>query len=174
MPYLVAAVVLLALITAVNLLLTLGVIRRLREQSSPPHGGHAASDPPAHGLRPGVRPESFTATTTDGERISDSDVHGMVGFFSAHCTPCHTLAPRFAEQAEVMGRDRVIAVIAGTDPELSAVLAPVARVIVEDYDGAVQAAFHNSWTPWVYLLGRDRRVVASGGRMTDLFSEAPA
>ncbi|MFE5332841.1 hypothetical protein ACFRCG_41305 [Embleya sp. NPDC056575] len=174
MPYLVAAVVLLALITAVNLLLTLGVIRRLRNPSSPPHGGHTPSDPPAHGLPLGARPELFTATTTDGEQVCDSDVYGMVGFFSAHCTPCHTLAPGFAEQAKVMGRDRVIAVIADADPELTAILAPVARVIVEDYDGAVQAAFHNSWTPWVYLLGRDRRVVAAGGRMADLFSEAPA
>ncbi|WP_439679703.1 peroxiredoxin family protein [Embleya sp. MST-111070] len=174
MPYLVAAVVLLALITAVNLLLTLGVIRRLREPSSPAHGGHAPSDPPEHGLPLGAQPEVFTATTTEGEQVSDSDVYGMVGFFSAQCEPCHTLAPRFAEQARVMGRERVIAVIAGDDPELAAILAPVARVIREDYDGAVQAAFHNSWTPSVYLLGRDRRVVASGGRMADLFSEAPA
>ncbi|MET7302453.1 hypothetical protein [Embleya sp. NPDC005575] len=174
MPYLVAAVVVLALVTAINLLLTLGVIRRLREQPDRAHGGNAPSGAPPTALRPGARPEVFTAITTEGEQVSDSDVYGLVGFFSANCTPCHTLAPLFAEHARTLGRDRVIAVIADTDAELSAILAPVARVIVEDYDGPVQAAFHNTWTPAVYLLGRDQRVVASGGRMTDLFSEAPA
>ncbi|MGC0419852.1 peroxiredoxin family protein [Embleya sp. AB8] len=174
MPYLVAAVVLIGLIAALNLLLTLGVIRRLRAQPAGAHTDGAPSAAPQAGLRPGTRPELFTATTTTGEQITDSDVYGLVGFFSAQCTPCHQIAPHFVEHARTMGRDRVIAVIADTDAELLDLLSPVARVIVEGYDGAVQAAFHNTWTPSVYLMGRDLTVVAAGGRMTDLFSEVRA
>ncbi|MYW05912.1 TlpA disulfide reductase family protein [Streptomyces sp. SID3343] len=173
MPYLVAAVVLLGLLSILNLLLTIGAIRRLRDQPPRPapqsHGSGPALD-----LTPGARPDAFTATTTAGEQVSEADVSGLVGFFSAGCAPCHTLAPRFVERARELGRDRVFAVVAGDDAELLAELTPVARVVVEDYDGEVQAAFRNTWTPAVYLLGRDLRVVAAGSRMGDLPSEAHA
>ncbi|MFI6977334.1 hypothetical protein ACIBSV_01965 [Embleya sp. NPDC050154] len=174
MPFLVAAVVLIGLVAAVNLLLTLGVIRRLNEPSSDPHPGTARPGGPGTELPPGSRAEMFTARTIDGEQVSDADVRGLVGFFSAHCEPCHTLAPLFADKARTMARGEVLAVVAGADADLIATLAPVARVVTEDFDGAVQAAFHNTWTPAVYLLGDDRRVVAGGGRMSDLPSEARA
>jgi hypothetical protein len=171
MSYLIAAVVLLGLLSVLNLLLTIGAIRRLREQAA---GSAPHSSGPSVDLRPGARPDPFTATTTAGEQVSETDVSGLVGFFSAGCSPCHTLAPHFVERARVLGRERVFAVVAGDDAELLAELTPVARVVVEDYDGAVQAAFRNTWTPAVYLLDTDLRVVAAGGRMGDLPSEAHA
>ncbi|MEU0934635.1 hypothetical protein [Embleya sp. NPDC005971] len=164
MPILVAAVVLIALVSAFNLVLLLGVLRRLR---APQPQTATASGPPIE-LGPGKRPGVFTATTTTGEQVGDLDVGGLVGFFSAGCEPCHVQAPRFAERARSLGRERTLAVIAGDDAELLALLTPVARVIVEEYDGVVQAAFRNAWTPAMYLLGADRRVLAAGLKMTDL------
>ncbi|MFI6586829.1 peroxiredoxin family protein [Embleya sp. NPDC050493] len=164
MPILVVAVVLVGLVTVLNLVLVLGVLRRLRGQQ--PQTPHSAGPPME--LRPGMRPGVFTATTTTGEQVGDHDAGGLVGFFSAGCEPCHVQAPRFAERARALGRERTLAVIAGDDAELLALLTPVARVVVEEYDGVVQAAFRNAWTPAMYLLGEDRRVVAAGLRMTDL------
>ncbi|WP_331766746.1 TlpA disulfide reductase family protein [Embleya sp. NBC_00896] len=169
MPFLVAAVVLVGLVGALNLLLTFGVMRRLREQPAAPQARGMEPE-----LRPGMRADVFTATTTAGKQVSDTDVRGLVGFFSAGCAPCHTLAPRFVERASTLDRDGVLAVVAGDDAELVALLSPVARVVLEDFDGAVQAAFHNSWTPAVYLLDDAGRVVAGGNRMGDLPSETHA
>ncbi|MBB6344025.1 hypothetical protein AB0C18_42615 [Nonomuraea muscovyensis] len=170
MPYLTAAVVLVALLSGFNLLLTLGLIRRLRQVEGAAGAGH--SGPPL-ALRPGSSTGEFTAVTLDGETVSHESVTGLVGFFSAGCEPCHKLLPRFAEHARVLGRESALAVVAGDDPQAVEALAPVARVVVEDYDGPVAGAFQNTWTPAVYLLGDDRRVVAAGGRMEDVFAAAP-
>jgi len=164
MPYLTAAVVLFGLLSLINLALTLGLLRRLRD-----HGGRTVppAGPPVV-LTAGSRPGSFSTATTDDEPVSDSTISGLVGFFSAHCQPCHALVPRFCEEARELGRHNVLAVIGGADPELVEALTPVARVITEDIDGPVSTAFQNTWTPALYLLGTDGTVVATGGRIEDL------
>lgn len=83
MPYLAAAVVLIGLLCVLNLLLTVGLIRRLREQG-PGRPGNAA---PPTALGPGSRIGDFTTRTTGGEPVSHEDLTGLVGFFSAGCTP---------------------------------------------------------------------------------------
>ncbi|NUW42147.1 TlpA family protein disulfide reductase [Nonomuraea rhodomycinica] len=164
MPFLAAAVVIIGLLSVVNLLLTVALIRRTRQTSE---SAAPASGPPI-ALRPGSPVGAFAAVTLGGEAVSHDAISGLVGFFSAGCAPCHTLLPRFVERARALGRDNVLAVIAGDDPEAVHALQPVARVIVEDYDGPVAGAFQNTWTPALYLLGPDRRVVAAGGRVEDL------
>ncbi|SNR41428.1 peroxiredoxin family protein [Actinomadura mexicana] len=167
MPYLTAAVVLIGLLSALNLVLTLALIRRLR--------GHGAADPghagPPMALRPGSQVGDFTATTTEGEPVSQTNLPGLVAFFSANCDPCHELAPRFAALTTGLPR---LAVVTGDDPELVAVLSPSVRVVVEDHDGAVSSAFQNTWTPALYIVDGGRRVVAAGGRLEDLPIESPA
>ncbi|MCO6007795.1 TlpA family protein disulfide reductase [Actinoallomurus purpureus] len=167
MPYLAAAVVLIGLLCVLNLILTLGLIRRLR--------GHGAAQPQHAGpptvLKPGSRIGDFATTTTEGEPVSHEDLIGLVGFFSAGCEPCHDLAPRFARLATGLPR---LAVVTGDDPELVTVLSPAARVVVEDYDGVVSCAFQNTWTPALYLIDAEQRVVATGGRLEDLPVESPA
>lgn len=170
MPYLIAAVVLLGLLSAFNLVLTLTLIRRLRENSAahPGHGDHAG---PPTALGPGSQIGDFTATTTEGEPVSQADLPALVAFFSANCPPCHELAPRFAELTTGLPR---LAVVTGEDPDLVAVLSPAVRVVVEDYDGAVSGAFQNTWTPALYIVDGGQHVVATGGRLEDLPLEAPA
>ncbi|MFD1933454.1 MULTISPECIES: TlpA family protein disulfide reductase [Nonomuraea] len=164
MPFLTAAVVIIGLLCVFNLLLTLALIRRTRHTGV---GAAPAAGPPI-ALRPGAPVGEFAAETVDGETVSHDTVTGLVGFFSAGCEPCHKLLPRFAEHARTLGRENVLAVVAGDDPEAVSALEPVARVIVEDYDGPVAGAFQNTWTPALYLLGSDHRVVAAGGRLEDL------
>ncbi|MGI5418326.1 TlpA disulfide reductase family protein [Actinomadura luteofluorescens] len=167
MPYLIAAVVLIGLLSALNLVLTLALVRRLREQGAA-HRGHAG---PPMALGPGSQIGDFTATTTEGEPVSPADLPALVAFFSANCAPCHELAPRFAELTTGLPR---LAVVTGDDPELVAVLSPAVRVVVEDHDGAVSSAFQNTWTPALYIVDGGHRVVAAGGRLEDLPIESPA
>jgi hypothetical protein len=170
MPYLVVAVVLVALLGLVNLVLTLALIRRLRAQDTfrPEHAG------PPTTLGPGAEIGDFTTTTVDGEPVTPADLTGLVGFFSAGCKPCHDLLPSFVEHAKGRAREQVLAVVTGDDRDTVEALAPVARVVAEDYDGTVTTAFQNAWTPALYVIDADHRVVATGGRLEHLPAESLA
>lgn len=161
MPYLAAAVVLLGVLCLLNLLLTIGILRRMRAQAAP------AGPSPA--LGPGSSAGEFTAVTTHGEPVSHDTLTGVVGFFSADCEACHELLPSFVEHARKLGRENVLAVFGGDDEAALRALTPVARVVVADRDGGpVARAFRNTWTPTLYLIGDDHRVVATGARMEEL------
>ncbi|MFC4589315.1 thioredoxin domain-containing protein [Sphaerisporangium corydalis] len=161
MPYLVAAVVLLGVLCLLNLLLTIGILRRMRSRND--HPG------PLFTLGPGSPIGSFSVETTAGEPVSDGTLTGVVGFFSAGCEACHELLPRFAEHARGLGRDQVLAVVGGGDETAIRALSPVARVVAADLGGGpVALAFQNSWTPALYLVGDDHKVVAVGSRMDEL------
>ncbi len=165
MPYLAAAVVLVRVVCLLNLMLTFGIIRRMRA---------AANESVRHTRLsvergPGSSIGEFTVETADGETVSHGNLTGLVGFFSARCEPCRDLLPGFAEYASKLPREQVLAVIGGEDEEAVAMLTPVARVIVADLAGGpVAAAFRNTVTPALYLIGDDHRVVAAGGRIEDL------
>jgi hypothetical protein len=47
-------------------------------------------------------------------------------------------------------------------------------LVVETFDGPVARAFQNNWSPALYLVGPDRRIVATAGRMEDLPVETRA
>ncbi|WP_431919655.1 peroxiredoxin family protein [Nonomuraea jabiensis] len=164
MPYLTAAVVLIGVLCVLNLLLTLGLMRRIRQLGE----GNVQHAGPPLALGPGSPIGEFAAVTVDGEPVSHDSIAGLVGFFSAGCEPCHKLLPQFVAHARALGRQNVLAVVAGDDAEMVTALTPVARVVEEDFDGPVAGAFQNTWTPAVYLLGSDHRVVAAGGRLEDL------
>ncbi|WP_131737252.1 peroxiredoxin family protein [Actinomadura roseirufa] len=168
MPFLVAAVVLVGALGLLNLLLTLGVLRRLRARAGTSPGGMpSAGTSPA--LGPGAPVGEFTAVTSAGDPVSDETLSGLVGFFSADCDACHALLPGFVERARALGAENVLAVIGGHDPETVATLTPVARVILAEPDGGpVARAFRNVWTPSLYMVGEDRRIVASGARFEEL------
>ncbi|MGJ6963784.1 peroxiredoxin family protein [Streptosporangium sp. G11] len=161
MPYLAAAVVLLGVLCLLNLLLTIGILRRMRAQ--------AVLANPLSALGPGSSIGEFGAVTTHGEPVSHDTLTGVVGFFSADCEACHELLPRFVEHARKLGRENVLAVFGGDDEAAVRALTPVARVVVADRDGGpVARAFQNTWTPALYLVGDDHRVVATGARMEEL------
>ncbi|MEV0388195.1 TlpA disulfide reductase family protein [Nonomuraea sp. NPDC050643] len=161
MPYLIVAVVMIGVLCLLNLLLTVGVIRRLRKQAA-----SAASMPSmAEGLAIGEKVPEFAATTTDGEPISDELIDGpaLVGFFSPSCQPCRELMPRFIDHARRTPAAVLAVVVTGDigDKEAAADverLAEVARVVVEAPQAAIQSAFQVTGYPTVFEIGADGRV----------------
>jgi hypothetical protein len=118
-----------------NLLLTVGVIRRLKEHTALIESMNAP--PPAMVLSPGERIGDFTAETEDGVRVSSDTLATelLVAVFSPGCSACTEQLPRFVGAARTAtgGRDHVIAVVAGAREEYAEEidrLSVVARVFV--------------------------------------------
>ncbi|TDE51522.1 hypothetical protein E1295_18125 [Nonomuraea mesophila] len=162
MQYVVAAVGLVGLLCMVNLLLTVGVIRRLRKQ------GESAPEMSA-GLSPGESVPRFATMTTSGEPISDEllGAPALIGFFSPGCGPCAELLPLFVERARGTS-DAVLAVVADTGEDGAGDierLAEVARVVTESPQGPVQTAFKVNAYPTVIAIGSGGTVVSAGHGM---------
>src|SRR6266511_1544259 len=144
MPYLVAAIVLLGAVCTVNLILTLALIRRLREQAGGPPGPRQPLPKVIVGI--GERPAEFTAATTEGEPIDrDAVAGGLVGFFSPQCSPCRERVPEFMEYAHHADT-----------------LDGIARIVVEPVDGPLSTAFAVGGLPALCLLDQTSTVVAAG------------
>jgi hypothetical protein len=169
MPYVVSVTVVIGAVAILNLILTFGVIRRLREHSELlAAGGPGAPDVM---LSAGAAPAEFAATTTDGARVTRDDLGGemLIGFLSPGCEPCREQAPRFVERAGALagGRSRALAVVIGEQPavqDLLRQLEPVARVVIErdiNAEGTVSHAFGVRAFPAFATL--DDGVVASSG-----------
>lgn len=165
--YLVALVGALGL---VNLVLTVGVvrrqrevIRRLREHHELLVGRSAGpGTPPSLMLAPGRSVDDFEATTVDGAPLSRDRLAGrtLVGFFSAHCSSCREQLPSFLARAGRIpgGRAQALAVVVGPaekTADMAARLATVARVVSEVEHGPVGAAFEVEGFPAFALLDGD-------------------
>ena len=158
MPFLVAAVALIAALCLLNLLLTFGVIRKLRAQAG------EKADQVADGLimPAGSTVPGFSALTTAGERISRESLgETMLGFFSPGCRACEERLPLFVEQARRVTRETgrsVLAVVHGTDEEAApqvAELSEVAHVVVEPNDGPLGEVFDIRGYPVFGLISAD-------------------
>ncbi|GLW11747.1 hypothetical protein Misp01_68750 [Microtetraspora sp. NBRC 13810] len=154
MPYLVAAVVFVGLLGAVNLLLTLAVIRRLREQPARLSSDHPARPPL---VAAGTPLPELTATATDGTTVSRDFFTGptLVGVFSTSCTACLERLPEFTTRARSLGPGRALAVVVddqGDAGAFTAALTPVAPLVVEPPDGPLGKAFQVSFFPTFYLV----------------------
>src|ERR1700730_755900 len=156
----------LAALSAVNLVLTLGVVRRVNLLTR-----SAAATVAAVGAQPdtptlpavGAEPADFTALAFDGDHISRGDLIGqtLAGFFATGCTPCQQLILPFMSYAGALpgGRQQTLAVIAGIDNEsakLAGLLDTLARVIVEPAGGPAAAAFGVGVFPPVGMLDCNR------------------
>jgi hypothetical protein len=169
-PYLAGGAVLVGAIAIVNLLLTVGVIRRLRQ-----HTELISANQPqlAPDLMVGVgeSPDDFSVLATDGQPVTRELLADgqLVGFFSPTCEPCKELAPRFVERAARVPADRAraLAVVVGHPDEVGDMVTrfePVARVVVEPGPeaGTVTNAFKVKGFPAVCTLDGTGTVVATG------------
>jgi hypothetical protein len=164
MPIVIAALAFVGGLCLLDLLLTLGVIRRLREQSELLSTRVSAGR--AMGLSAGKAPGPFSAVTTAGELVSGAPGLRLVAFF-ATCPICPERVPPFAEYLRVhrVSRESVLAVSvgSGSDPQpYLAELAPLAQICVEPEDGAIRRAFEVTGFPWFFLLDADGVVTANG------------
>ncbi|MEU8234558.1 hypothetical protein AB0C12_33640 [Actinoplanes sp. NPDC048967] len=176
MTYSAAFLTVAGLVAGLNLVLTLGVIRRLRRHAeliAEAGDGRSASRP---SLPPaGETPREFSTLTVDHERI-DRTVFGdltLLGFFSPSCPPCQEQVDPFIAYANAMpeGHRAALAVVVGTPAEAAAFverLRPVARVVVEPLGGPVSGAFDVDGLPAVGLVGRDGAVIRSSFEVAHL------
>src|SRR5262245_16423284 len=110
MPVLVSAVVLVGVLCALDLVLTLAVIRRLRDHTvrlSQVGGGIPEL------AAPGTRLGTFTATSLEGGTVSTDFFTGptVVGVLSTTCPGCQERLPEFARYlAEHAGRPALVVV----------------------------------------------------------------
>ncbi|MEU6477102.1 hypothetical protein ABZ858_09450 [Streptomyces sp. NPDC047017] len=164
MPFLVAAVALIAVLCLLNLLLTFGVIRKLRAQAQ------EKDAKVAEGLiiPAGSPVPAFDAVTTTGERIARDDLgETMLGFFSPGCRACEERLPLFVEQARTTARATgrsVLAVVHGTEEEAVpqvAALSEVAHVVVESEDGPLGQIFDITGYPVFGLITSDGTLAAT-------------
>ncbi|MGI5473180.1 TlpA family protein disulfide reductase [Streptomyces sp. CA-132043] len=155
----IALVVVLGLLCCLNILLTIGVVKRLRAHSDmlAQRGGPSESDVPV-----GLEVGEFAAVTLDGEEVGRDDLADdcLVAFFMHDCSPCREKMPRFVEYAKKLpgGRNQTLVVVdedGGKEQEFAAALAPVARVVVTNGMGPVAGAFKVSAFPTMLRVARD-------------------
>ncbi|TYB53467.1 redoxin domain-containing protein [Nonomuraea sp. PA05] len=172
MSFLVAAVVFVGLLSAVNLLLLLAVVRRLREHANVLR---AVVSPPAF-TPPGTRLPDFTATDTTGAAVSRATFEAaggttVVGMFSTDCSACDEHLPEFAERVRHLGRGRVLALVVGGGPKaetFTTALAALATVVTEERDGRLYTAFGRPPFPGFYLVDGAGAVTASAHSTDEL------
>jgi Redoxin len=153
--FLTAAVIVVGLIAVLDLLLTFGVVRRLREHTELIGGGAGAPAGAPTMLEIGGSIAPFDATTVDGEAISRDRLSGttLIGVFGAGCPACEEKLPRFVEFAGSFagGRSQVLAVVAARDSTAAApyvdALTGVATVVRDAQGGPLLTALGVSGYP---------------------------
>jgi thiol-disulfide isomerase/thioredoxin len=177
MPYLVAAVVLFSAIATLNLLLTLAVIRKLRQ--SPPAGPKLAPDPDLPELPAGSPVPSFHAEAVSGRSVSDksqSESEAVYAFFDSGCSSCRPTIPRLLDYAKRNGLtpDQIVAVVGGEAADAGEYVDALdgrATVILEETLGPVAAAFSIHSFP-AFVIADPGGVVRRSGDSTSTLAAA--
>ncbi|MFC4118147.1 TlpA family protein disulfide reductase [Nonomuraea zeae] len=162
MTYLVGLIVV-GTLCLLNIALTVGVIRRLREHET------RMQPPPAPAVSAPVGAEvnDFTAVSISGKALSKSDtlLETNFLFISADCAPCRDKLPDYLEYLR-SARPRTVAVLTpaeGDDThftEMRDALSTVADVVVEPYGEPIWKAFAIVGTP-AFITSRDGRIAAT-------------
>ncbi|WP_369266501.1 TlpA family protein disulfide reductase [Streptomyces harbinensis] len=137
-------------VTALNLLLCYGIIRRLRAEPAPGPGVLPSTGHTVTGLRVGV-PVALPAGSPT-----------LVGFFSPGCDACEDLLPAFTRAAEAHpgGTGKVTAVVVEVDQDgdgrsYADALSPVAEVLRVPPASPWVTAFGVTGFPQVHALTED-------------------
>ncbi|MFF7898279.1 TlpA family protein disulfide reductase [Streptomyces sp. NPDC007920] len=154
MVYLAIALVVVATLCALDLMLTLAVLRRLRDRSSA-----VPVLTKEGGISVGTVVAPFSTRCSEGVRLTERDLTdgAVVSFFTPGCQPCRDKLPLFVEKATALqGRRQVIAVVVSgrgeqqheeEAREMTEQLASMARVVREEPDGPCTTAFGVSAFP---------------------------
>lgn len=165
------AVAIVGVLCLLDMLLTFGVIRRLREHTELlSRIGNPGL--PVLGLAQGAPVGAFTATTMDGEQLNGASGFLAAGFFSSSCSVCPERVGPFAAylRQHQIPRENAISVAAvtgGSRPAYLDELAEVSVVCVESgdgqagQDGQAAAAFKVQGFPAFCLLDGAGTVLAA-------------
>lgn len=160
-PLLIALAVAAGAVSLLNLVLVLGVVRRLREHAD--RISRLSPEPPNPMLAVAQRAQPFDAVTLEGERVSRAALSRLtlVAVLSPDCPACAERLPRFLELAGAYpgGRGQVLAVVAG---DQVAALSPVARVVLETMEGPITQALGVRGFPAFAVLDESGTVVSAG------------
>ncbi|RBQ17729.1 hypothetical protein DP939_22930 [Spongiactinospora rosea] len=145
-----------ALVTLLNVILTIGVVRRLRDQHTVLESLRHQQPGPTVGAVVG----DFAGAATTGHSITPKSLAGretLVAFFSNECEPCRTKLPRFVNYViqQQLAKHDVLAVVVGQERDSSefvSQLAPVCTVATEEFKGEIAAAFQVSSYPTTVRL----------------------
>ncbi|GAB2932570.1 hypothetical protein GCM10027280_20300 [Micromonospora polyrhachis] len=166
MWYLTVAVVLVAVLGLVNLVFTLGVVRRLREHTEL-LSGQQAKQPEAM-LEGGGVPAEFRSTSTDGRVFTRAELRPMtlVAFVSPACDLCEEQIPTLLDRARHMpgGPEHVWVVVVGKGPETEPYaerFREVATVFIEPGNGDLPLAFKINGYPAFGLVDERGEVTNS-------------
>ncbi|SEG98043.1 hypothetical protein SAMN05444920_111167 [Nonomuraea solani] len=162
MPFLIAAVVFVGLLCLFNLVLMLGVLRRLREHTA--ELGRLAGRSMLMPYDPGVLVGRALPEAAAGARL--------VGFFDVGCSTCHERAPLFAEEA---GKQPALAVVTGDGAkvgELVAVVGGVASVLTGEEAAHLTHALGVEAFPTFLRADEDGHVVAADTELAELMATA--
>ncbi len=177
----VAALAFLALaVCLLDLVLTLGVVRRLRQHTELISNLSTGGRQPYAILADGDTAGPFETVATTGEPVSRDRLSGrtLVGSFTPHCSACEVKLPAFVDFAKSFpgGRDQVIAVIVAPENEAETYreqLEPVARVVIESpMTGEIGKALALDSFPAFGVLDQSGTVVGNGVELNQ--STAPA
>lgn len=171
MPYLIAGLLLVGALCLMNMALTFGIIRRIREYTKLLDALYEfvgttralpgdATGGPAVGDVVG----EFYATTVDGTPVSRELLPNgtAVAFLSPDCRGCREQLPDIASWAQNQDPQRVLVVVdgrAGDPAAMVSALKSVAQVVVDDPKAPVSDAFRVQSYP-IFCA------VADGGRLT--------
>ena len=160
-----AAVALVGTLCLLDLLLTFGVIRRLREHTEL-LSQTGVPDMPVTGLAAGEPVTAFSVLTLSGELLDDASSLRVAGFFSSACSACpervepftqylagHRVAPESVLSVVVTPHDSL--------PPYAHRLSESGRVCVVRDDSEVVKAFRISGFPAFCVLDADGAVVAA-------------
>lgn len=147
MPIVIAAVAVVGVLCLLDLLLTFGVIRRLKEHTAMlAEQGRGMAGPDIIGLAEGESPGAFSVTTLDGQHVTEAAALRVVSFFSARCSICPERVPPLLGYlaAHHVCRASALAVVVGDKaqpPPYLESLGEFAQICMEQEDGEVAKAF---------------------------------
>jgi hypothetical protein len=163
-----AAVIIVGILCLLDMLLTFGVIRRLREHSDLLRTRQFGDEAPVISLSAGQVPAEFAVTADDGAAVTGPAGLQLAGFFSASCSVCPERVAPFIEyvSANRINRGNVLVTMLTADgaavPPYLSQLAEVALVTVQPAGNLIAKAFGVAGFPAFCLLDADGAVVATG------------
>jgi peroxiredoxin len=173
------AVVVLAVLCLLDLVLTLGVVRRLRDHNTRLQALQGVA-PDGFALpRPGDGVSPFSAVALSGETVTNDDLAEptLVAFFTPDCPSCEEKLPGFLDYTRdfASGKARVLGVVASESggSHYRTALSEVATVVSERERGALQKAFNVTAFP-SFLVVVDGMVAQATHDVADLPVHQPA